>query len=91
MIEITKWAGLVTNASPYVVPDGAMTEQVNLQIINPGQISVRPGLTAQTWSATDVSTKSVVTAFRYQRDVGEQIIYQDSEGKIYSTVKNGQA
>ncbi len=89
MIEISKWAGIVSNASPYVIPAGAMAEQINLQIINPGQISVRPGLTSQTWSATDVSTKSIVKAFRYQREVGEQVVYQDADGNIYSTVKNG--
>ena len=91
MIEITKWTGLVTNSSPYVVPDGAMVDQVNLQIINPGQISVRPGLTSQTWTSTDLSTNSIVRAFRYQKDVAEQIVYQDSAGNIYSTIIEGSA
>jgi hypothetical protein len=39
-----EWKGLITNASPYLLPPGAATEQVNLQGHVPGQLSVRGGM-----------------------------------------------
>ena len=44
MIQIDKWAGLVTNASPYSIPPGATVEQINVQCLVPGQLTVRPGM-----------------------------------------------
>lgn len=44
MIRISKWPGLLTAASPYIIPAGASVEQVNAQSITPGQITVRPGM-----------------------------------------------
>lgn len=46
MIRINKWAGLVTSASPYILPAGGSVEQINAQSIVPGQLSVRPGMNA---------------------------------------------
>lgn len=44
MLRINKWAGLLTSASPYIVPAGGSVEQINAQSIVPGQLSVRPGM-----------------------------------------------
>lgn len=44
MLRINKWAGLVTSASPYILPPGGSVEQINAQSIVPGQLSVRPGM-----------------------------------------------
>jgi hypothetical protein len=44
MIRISKWPGLVTAASPYVIPAGASVEQVNAQSSIPGQLTVRGGM-----------------------------------------------
>jgi len=44
-MEIKKWSGLITAASPYAVPPGANVEQNNLQIRKPGQLTPRPGMT----------------------------------------------
>lgn len=38
------WKGLITNASPYALPAGAATEQVNLQCHIPGQLITRGGM-----------------------------------------------
>jgi phosphoribosylformylglycinamidine (FGAM) synthase-like enzyme len=91
VILIEKWAGLVTNASPYAIPPGASVEQVNLQVIVPGRVTVRSGLQAVTFASSDSTTASIRTAFRYQSGNTEQLIYQDSAGKIYSSVKTGSA
>lgn len=86
MIPITKWAGLVTNASQYAIPPGAAVEQVNLQCLVPGQLTVRPGMTPVTFANPSTSTTAIVRAFRYQHGSSEHIVYQDAQGNIYSSV-----
>lgn len=81
MIVIEKWAGLVTNASPYSLPPGAGVTQVNLQVISPGRLSVRPGTTSVSFSSHTGSTQAIVSAFRYPGDV-ESVLYQNSSGSI---------
>jgi hypothetical protein len=44
VIRINKWHGLVTAASPYILPPGAAVEQVNAQSRTPGQLTVRGGM-----------------------------------------------
>jgi hypothetical protein len=40
------WKGLITDASPYVLPPGAATEQVNLRAHISGQLITRGGMNA---------------------------------------------
>lgn len=94
MIIIEKWAGLVTNASPYSVPPGAAVTQVNVQVINPGQLVVRNGHTNVAWAttiATAASTAATTSgttvwairrAFRCPRGSTERIIYQNASGQV---------
>jgi hypothetical protein len=79
MISIEEWAGLATNASPYAIPPGAAVTQVNLQAIVPGQISVRPGHNAVTFSSHTGSTSPVRRMFRYPSD---KVVYQAANGQI---------
>lgn len=81
MIVIEKWAGLVTNASPYAIPPGAAVTQVNLQVISPGQISLRPGSTSVSFATHAGTTSPVVRMFRYPRAT-EAIVYQNALGQI---------
>jgi hypothetical protein len=82
MIVIDKWAGLVTNASPYSIPPGAAVTQVNLQILSPGQIAVRPGSTSVSFATHTGSTRAIIKAFRYPRDT-EEVVYQNSSGTLF--------
>lgn len=82
MITIEKWAGLVTNASPYSIPPGAAVTQVNLQVLSPGQISVRPGTAAVSFTSHTGSTAPILRAVRYPRQA-ENIVYQNSEGRLF--------
>lgn len=82
MITIEKWAGLVTNASPYAIPPGAAVTQVNLQVIAPGQLVARPGTAAVSFASHTGSTAPIVRAIRYPRD-NESVVYQNAEGKIF--------
>jgi hypothetical protein len=91
MILIDKWAGLVTNASPYSLPPGAAVQQINLQCLVPGKLTVRSGLQAITFASSDSTSSPVRSAFRYQNGTAEHLVYQDSAGRIYSSVQTGGA
>jgi hypothetical protein len=80
MIIIDKWAGLVTNASPYSLPPGSAVTQVNLQVIAPGQLVVRPGATTVSFSSHTGSTQPIRSTLRYP---GEAVIYQNSAGSVF--------
>jgi hypothetical protein len=80
MIIIEKWAGLVTNASPYVIPHGAAVTQVNLQAIVAGQVSVRPGHNAMSFSSLTAGTAPIRSAIRYPD--GNAIVFQDAAGAV---------
>ena len=44
MIRINKWMGVVSYASPYVLPPGGAVEQINMCCMMPGQIQARGGM-----------------------------------------------
>jgi hypothetical protein len=80
MIIIEKWAGLVTNASPYVIPPGAAVTQVNLQAIVAGRLAVRLGQNPVSFSSLTAGTAPIRSGIRYPD--GDAIIYQDGSGAI---------
>jgi hypothetical protein len=82
VIVIEKWAGLVANASPYSLPPGAAVTQVNLQVLSPGQLTVRPGTTAVSFTSHTGATAPIIKAFRYPRST-DNIVYQNSAGRIF--------
>lgn len=81
MITIDKWAGLVTNASPYSLPPGAAVTQVNLQVIAPGQLTCRPGLSAVTFTSHTAGSTAIRSAMRYPGS-SEAVIYQTADGSV---------
>lgn len=83
MIIIEKWAGLVTNASPYALPSGAAVTQVNLQILNPGQVRVRPGEAVVSFATHTGTTLPIVTAVNFKRGTSDSVVYQNASGEIY--------
>lgn len=87
MIVIDKWAGLVTNASPYSIPVGAAVTQVNLQILNPGQVTVRPGLVNVSFTTHTAGTVPVVKVVNFQSSTFPQLVYQNASGGIYVAKK----
>lgn len=90
MIRIDKWAGLVTNASPYAIPPGATVEQVNLQCLSPGQLTVRPGFAEMPVASGIQPAGSIVRAVRYEHGSVEQVVFQDSAGRIFCSASAGQ-
>lgn len=81
MIIIEQWAGLVTNASPYSLRPGAAVTQVNLQVISPGELSVRPGSAAVSFTKHTGSTAGIWRTFRYPAHV-ESVVYQSTDGVL---------
>lgn len=43
-MKVNQWAGLVANASPYILPPGAAVAQDNLHCAIPGQLTIRNGM-----------------------------------------------
>ena len=82
MIIIDKWPGLITNASPYGIPPGAAVTAVNVQFLTPGEMTVRQGHTAVTWSSLTAGTEAVRVMFRAPCKTTERLIYQDAAGVI---------
>ena len=53
MQRIQKWGGLVTQASPYAIPPGGSTQQVNFTLAKPGQLTSRGGMREMTAANLD--------------------------------------
>lgn len=68
MIRINKWQGLVTAASPYILPPGGAVEQINAQSRVPGQLSVRNGMDAIT--ATGAGSAALLEIWGYSPGAG---------------------
>lgn len=83
MIVVDKWSGLVTNSSPYALPPGAAVTQVNLQVINPGQLVCRQGATSVSFATSSGTTVPVLRGMRTPYGGVEKIIYQNQSGQIY--------
>ena len=83
MIITEKWGGLATNISPYALPPGAAVTQVNLQCLSPGQLSVRKGLAAMSWTTHSGSTVPITTLQRFQSGTLETVVYQNSSGVLF--------
>ena len=77
------WKGLITNASPYALPAGAATEQVNLQCHVPGQLTTRGGMQDIVF-ANYFPTGEVRDIFPYRYEGVSKIIALRPDGTIVS-------
>lgn len=83
MIVIDQWSGLVTNASPYALPVTAAATQVNIQVLSPGQLTVRPADVSVSWATATANAAPIATAVRFQHGTPETVVYQDVSGVIF--------
>jgi len=44
MLRISRFGGIITDASPYAIPPGGATQQYNLTCSVPGQLTSRSGM-----------------------------------------------
>jgi hypothetical protein len=65
-----QWAGLVTSASPYILPAGAAVEQLNLSLTIPGQLTTRDGMRA---IACTVPADDILDCYPYESN-GQTIL-----------------
>lgn len=84
MIVIDKWAGLVTNASPYSLPPGAAVTQVNFQCLRPGELTTRSGQTSATFTTHTGSSTAPVVMVRHQIGSLECVVYQNAAGHLFA-------
>lgn len=75
------WAGLVTNASPYAIPDGAAVEQTNLVTSTPGQLTSRNGMRPVSASP---STTDIRDCYPYVFSNSVRLLVLNASGQIVS-------
>jgi len=80
-----EWKGLITAASPYVLPSGVTAEQWNLQCRKAGQLTSRPGLGEV---VVDVATDApIYSIFRLTYGSGKQenlIVWRNGTSGTYT-------
>lgn len=74
------WAGLVTNASPYAIPEGAATEQTNITTLVPGQLTSRGGM--RPVSFTGDSAGEIRDCYPYVTSTSVKLLALNASGQV---------
>jgi hypothetical protein len=84
MQRISKWGGLVTQASPYAIPPGGATQQVNFALTKPGQLTSRGGMREMNAVAADQGAGLVEQMWVISGGVGnpDRIITLNDSGEV---------
>jgi len=78
-----QWAGLVTDASPYVLAPGASVEQVNLSTAIPGQLTSRGGMRAVVFGEDDdTAPEEIRDLLPYATPTDRALLALTSEGSL---------
>lgn len=92
MLRISKWGGLITAASPYVVPPGGSVEQINAQSLFPGQLSARGGMTPVSAGGADtrsITNGAILEMWGYATGSGDtETIFAFTDGGQIVQIKN---
>jgi hypothetical protein len=78
-MKADQWAGLVTKASPYILPSGAAVEQVNLALTIPGQLTTRDGMRKVVCTA---SATNVLDCFPYDYNGTTVLVALTASGEL---------
>lgn len=78
-MKADQWAGLVTKASPYILPPGAAVEQVNLALTIPGQLTTRDGMRRVVCTET---AANVLDCFPYEHNGGTVLLALTAAGEL---------
>ena len=78
-MKADQWAGLVTKASPYILPPGAAVEQVNLALTVPGQLTTRDGMRKVVCTA---SASDVLDCFPYDHNGTTILLALTASGEL---------
>lgn len=93
--RVYSFQGLASNTSPHALKPSAATEQVNLQCLYPGALSVRPGIAPEqfanagkfsTWPDSPGGSVAYpcVAALRFRGDGNDWAVWQTSDGNVYA-------
>jgi hypothetical protein len=87
MLRIARFGGIVTYASPYAIPPGGATQQVNITCSVPGQLTTRGGMHPVTFSGGRVLAGVVTQVFTAPGGVGrgDKLILVGSDGAVTLT------
>jgi hypothetical protein len=80
-----QWKGLVSKASPYLLEPGATQEQVNLHNKTPGQLEVREGMSAVTF--TQEMTHSVLDLASYRTSNQHILLLLNTSGNLIASTQ----
>lgn len=75
-----KWSGLVTHASPYLLPRGANQEQTNVHCRKPGELQCRRGVSRLLASGPAVGT--VLDAWSIRGSQGSRLLSLTQSGNL---------
>jgi hypothetical protein len=78
-MKADQWAGLVTQASPYILPAGAAVDQVNLSLTIPGQLTTRDGMRRV---ASTVAASDVLDCFPYESGGNTVLLALTASGEL---------
>lgn len=92
MLRISKWGGVVTAVSPYVVPPGGAVEQINAQSLYPGQLTVRGGMAPVSEGGGDPRTAAagaILELWGYSRGSGDtEIVFAFTDAGEIVEIEN---
>ena len=79
MQRISKWGGLVTQASPYAVPPGGAQQQVNFMLSKPGQLTSRGGMRPVSFTS---AAPEIRDCYPYIFGNAAKLLVLDSAGQV---------
>src|SRR3990167_5102145 len=83
ILRVDSFRGLVTNADPHDLPNGALREQNNLACLAPGQLTVRKGMVKGRFAnAITATTHTVLSLTEFRRPDSNFIVYFDTGGAL---------
>lgn len=84
-VSIRDFKGLISDADPQDIPDGAAVSLLNVQGLQRGALSVRKGIQKNTdYTASSPGTDDLVYACNYQHPLQDVLVTEDSAGVVHS-------
>lgn len=84
MAELRQWHGLISDADPHDIPEGAATEAENFSLSVPGKLKVRGGLQPITYSPAITAVYDILAMYGWRPTAGSRAVYLDTNGDVYA-------
>ena len=83
MAELRQWPGLISDADPHDIPEGAAQEVENFSCDVPGKLKVRGGLQPITYSPAITAVKDILAMYGWRAIAESRAIYLDTDGDVW--------